>query len=78
MQTALFGVFVFPPPAPCPYVFTRAHWLGTRFAAYAGIVLLIQRVHRHLVRFNISPHIGLVPIENRIEFGDLVVGIEFF
>ena len=78
MQAALFGVFVFPPPAPCAYVFTCAHWLGARLAAYAGIVLLIQRVHRHLLRVDISPHIGLVPIENWIELGNLVVGIEFF
>ena len=78
MQTAFLTVFAFPPPSPGADIFAQLDWTRWEFAFNAGIALMIQRIKRNLVLVRIVPKHPALPIENRIEFGDVAACIQLF
>src|SRR3989338_100366 len=76
VQAALLGRRVFPPPAPGADVLVLGDGARARGAADAGIALVVQRVVRYVEAADVIPHVGMRPIQQRIEFLQPVVAVE--
>src|SRR5947209_15022313 len=77
MDAAFFLGALFPPPAPRPLVFTRAHGARAWRASDAGISAGIKRMHRDVVFPDVSFHLLGSPVGQRTDF-NAAVGLFYF
>src|SRR5471030_72274 len=78
VQAAFLRVPRFPPPAPCPAVFSRTDRTRARLSANAWITARVQRVDGDIEGLQISPDIGFSPVRERIELRDTTRRVVLF
>src|SRR3569833_920571 len=77
LQTALTGLWLFPPPAARTAAFAWLNRAGARLAADAGILTIVQRIVRQLAGADVLPDLLFGPIQDGADLVEAVVGIPF-
>ena len=68
MQSTLFVLGMFPPPAAIAFVFALAAGTGAAFASDRQIALVVEAVVWNVVFFGIEPEVAGVPVNERVDF----------
>ena len=78
MQPALFGLRIFPPPSSGADIFTRHDSSGAGLAADTRKSLVVKLVVWNFFLLDKTPDILMIPINERIDFDELVGFIPFY
>jgi hypothetical protein len=73
MESALFVLRRFPPPAASSDILAWLDRTGARFAADAGKALVVKLVIRETALFNVLPHLIYGPTGERVQLEDASV-----
>lgn len=77
MKTAFLMIRRFPPPSARADIFAGLNSASARGTADAWIPSIVQNVVRDLIGRHVSPNVQVGPVNQRIEFLQIVVLIEF-
>jgi hypothetical protein len=77
VQSALFGIRVFPPPTAGTHIFTRLNGTRAWLAANGWKSFVVQHIVWHLVTSNVIPHLFFCPPGQGVYLYYLVVFIPF-
>src|SRR5262249_3213341 len=73
VQTTFLAGRVFPPPATASLVLMWSDGTCAGFAADTDVARIVQRVVRHIIRADVTPHVCGTPRRQRIELRDAVI-----